>query len=359
MNPSLARARHAFALVAFVMLVLPASALAAQTFGSDLENSPDQQMNCGVTCTLMQNQLSVADQASGGIAAPASGVITRWRVKVGTVILSPNLPSIGVRVMRSGGGGAYSAVASSEMQVIGATNANSTLTFTTRLPVQTGDRLGARCCLGDGFAFFMNDLGAGNTSAGFSYWTTPDLADGGSADTPDGNSDPKWELLINADIEPDADGDGFGDESQDGCAGTSGENAGCPVVASPGTGAGMLAPVNADTSPPVLRFGAQKKQDVDRLFVSLLTYEPAQHTLTATVRLPGKGGGSTIRYRAKTVTTGANQRSTVSLKLTRRDLRRVKRSLRAGNRLYVMVTDTAIDSAANASMATRRVRLTD
>ena len=43
-----------------------------------------------------------------------------------------------------------------------------------------------------------------------------------------GGSSTDAELLVQFRVEPDADLDGFGDETQDKCQGTAGTNAGCP-----------------------------------------------------------------------------------------------------------------------------------
>src|SRR5205085_2071744 len=55
-----------------------------------------------------------------------------------------------------------------------------------------------------------------------------DFADGTSSSP--GTSNPNRELLVNANIEPDADRDGFGDETQDRCPGISGSANGCPIA---------------------------------------------------------------------------------------------------------------------------------
>jgi hypothetical protein len=71
-------------------------------------------------------------------------------------------------------------------------------------------------------------------SASFTYqgWQPP-LADGISAPPTFGPFNNVREMLYQATIEPDADHDGFGDETQDKCPGMPGPAQGCPVGAPP------------------------------------------------------------------------------------------------------------------------------
>jgi Ca2+-binding RTX toxin-like protein len=102
-------------------------------------------------------------------------------------------------------------------------------TFPARIPVKPGDVLG------------FNNESPVATSCGFpvmgeSYlFRNGNLADGESGDF---SSFPGFRLNISAVIEPDADQDGFGDETQDQCPGQAGPNNGCPAptpAPAPGT----------------------------------------------------------------------------------------------------------------------------
>jgi hypothetical protein len=91
-----------------------------------------------------------------------------------------------------------------------------------RVPVEAGDVIGAfyvgpndctRAVLAtDGYRAhtFMGDVAAGTTSTAFGLINNR-------------------QLDIAATVEPDADNDGFGDETQDGCVGQPGSEGGCPV----------------------------------------------------------------------------------------------------------------------------------
>ena len=77
-----------------------------------------------------------------------------------------------------------------------------------RLPVKAGQQLAVDA---------SPNLWATHNDSGqkFSYVYSPPLVDGSGAR---GSLEPTGELLVAATIEPDADGDGFGDETQDGCS---------------------------------------------------------------------------------------------------------------------------------------------
>jgi hypothetical protein len=99
--------------------------------------------------------------------------------------------------------------------------------FSARLPVKQGDHL----------ALDGTNVHATYNSGGdqYSYLFAPPLVEGQG---PRGSNESTGELLVQADIEPDVDGDGFGDESQDGC---------------PSQGSTQGACENGDTAGPVIR----------------------------------------------------------------------------------------------------------
>jgi hypothetical protein len=118
--------------------------------------------------------------------------------------------------------------------------------YDVRMPIQVGDYIGLDCCGPLGYIRVYRNVGPGEAS--HSYFSPPDgtLVDGAPARSPDGTNQP-YELMIAADIEVDADADGFGDETQDQCLGVAGPQNGCPVPS--GGGPGGSTP---DTVSPVL-----------------------------------------------------------------------------------------------------------
>jgi hypothetical protein len=195
-------ARHAVVLGALgLVLAMCPIATAAQTFGSNLNATPTGTVSVStVTATVANDSLPVGSTAPGTFTSPIDGVVTRWRIKVGA-----ETDPIALQITRPGNSGTRTSVATSGTVT---PPANATSTFETQLPVQEGDALALGFPDGSSLVVIAPSVG-GNLIA----WI-PRLQDG----EPPRGSDPLGsdiELLINADVEPDCDEDGFGDETQD------------------------------------------------------------------------------------------------------------------------------------------------
>jgi hypothetical protein len=199
--------------VATLALSVPSSALAVVTIGSNLLATPDNSHQCDPgPCTDAHRTLPATSQAPGGVLAKSDGVVVRWRIKVGT-----QTTPVALRVTRPGDSDTRTG-AGTGPTVTPAVNQIST--FGVQLPIQAGDTVGIDCCQ-------QATLRAHATmpEASYEFWL-PRLEDSPtvpffsspSADT---------ELLVNADIEPDADADGFGDETQDQCPTDAGKRTEC------------------------------------------------------------------------------------------------------------------------------------
>jgi hypothetical protein len=147
-----------------------------------------------------------ANPPGSEFAVPNAGVITAWQFNA---TASP--PQLKLKIFRDAG--------SNNVLVVGQSSAEtptpSTLnTFSTRIPVQAGDRLGLT---------ILTDGPCGTTGSGNSRQVPGDPADGATvaAAAPFSGF-----INIGASLEADADADGFGDETQDQCpasAATQGE----------------------------------------------------------------------------------------------------------------------------------------
>ena len=134
-----------------------------------------------------------------------SGVVVRWRVKSG----SAGNP-VSLRVLRPAGGAGFTGAGTS---TAGTTNAGIADT-TSRVSIRAGDSVGLN--IGNSALVWANTAGANGLVWG-EHQRLPQrprrrrhrrrAAQNGK------------ELLVQAVVEPDADGDGFGDETQDGCPG--------------------------------------------------------------------------------------------------------------------------------------------
>jgi hypothetical protein len=197
-------------LAVLLALAAPTTATAATEVGDDCGATFDE----GVTGTYTNVPEQKAANASPlPIAAPAAGIVTSWRLKS----LSGQTTPVRMGVFRPVGPGSF-LVAGASVQETAAFGVNS---FPTRIPVQAGDRFGL---IPVGASFFSCVTGnsdditwsyKGNVEPGSTY----QFAAGVQVRVP-----------VVAVIEPDVDGDGFGDESQDGCPRSAAATAPCPPV---------------------------------------------------------------------------------------------------------------------------------
>jgi hypothetical protein len=166
--------------------------------------------NCG-GLTLVQ----VVDPPGSSYAVGADGVITAWRFQ------APAFPpSLKFKVFRPAGG--------TSLTVVGATDsvtpaANVLNTFPTRIPVRAGDRLG----LTGGTTGECFRTGGGTTGRA----ATGDPAPGATITYTEESAT----LDVAAVVEPDADHDGFGDETQDACSSSGSQQTACPDTTAPET----------------------------------------------------------------------------------------------------------------------------
>ena len=200
-----------------VVLVGSAPASASTTVGSgSLNTSGSGQVECDAApCVLIQ------DKIDGAYVAPPAGVITSWSVRnaAGTVAL---------RVLRPRGAlvpGQLHATNVSESADEEASGGDSVAqTFLTRQRVAAGDYFGITLQSG-------SRIGAYGGDGDDPLFEVTSLA----ADVEDTSAD-QFEQLLQVEVEPDADSDGYGDETQDGCP-TNGSTAGpCPAPPPPPPG---------------------------------------------------------------------------------------------------------------------------
>jgi hypothetical protein len=153
----------------------------------------------------------------GSYAVPSDGVITSWSFQAAA---GPT-PPIKLKMFRFVSGTDYTTVG--ESQVVTPT-AGILNTFPTRIPVKGGDVP----------AHFYSDTSvAFRNVPGYDAVFNSGAPGDPSLDAPPGTTltyefDAGDQLDLSAVLEPDADRDGFGDESQDKCIGTPGTANGCP-----------------------------------------------------------------------------------------------------------------------------------
>lgn len=212
-----------------VLGLWPASAHAAVTVGSSLAAQSNLGLGCAGGLTAFQSTLSGAT-----LVVPADGVVTSWRLKYTTIGAMPAFESPRLHVLRPRGGGHWLGAGTSAYFPF-PTHAGfdgPPLVIPTRLPVRAGDQLGVD--FGEPSASSL--FAFSNTSTPLLDGFSPLIRDGqertGGGSCHSGNS---AELLMNADVERDADRDGLGDETQDSDSDGDGFGAGdnCATVANP------------------------------------------------------------------------------------------------------------------------------
>jgi hypothetical protein len=339
-NPFRHRSRAAQVVLAAVLVVLAAApaALAATLIGQTSAD-PTLTVDTRVGPRLVSE---VSTGAAPGYTAPSAGVITSWSALVVTgtdpgtyaIVLHTLRPLMGSYIDTG-----RDAEAISQVQPGPAT----VLTFPARLRVQAGDTFGVwlfgaenvsgpaiavitNSSGGDGFAELLGVEPALNQM--FSFSTTT----------------PSARVLISALVEPDADGDGFGDETQDQCPTNAGTQAPCPLAAP------------ADTTKPKLSVARSALHLSKKGAISFLVTadESATGVASATVNL-GKTA-KVVRFKQAKIKLSAGKLTRVTLKLQNSKIRSVKRALRK-KRLTAKVVLTLQDAAGNKSAKTLKLKL--
>ncbi|HEX6228625.1 MAG TPA: hypothetical protein VFZ41_04080 [Solirubrobacterales bacterium] len=273
-----------------------ASASAATEVGNDcVGNAVD------VDVTMVQRSSASARPLS----VPAAGVLTRWSVEV---INYPGAVLHSLKVLRPMATSQFRAVAEAYARVRSGLNS-----FEARLPVQKGDRFGLG---GTGEIFYCEGL-----SASEELWK-------GGFDLPLGNqgffvTDPAAGVPLVATVEPDADGDGYGDESQDGCPQSAAFQGPCPtadldLIALRRRGSVLLLVTSSSETPvrvsAFARIPGKRAPKRKRARVSARAKLPTQ---TKTVA-PGKFVRFNLRYtkRLRTALSGLPRSKSLTLRIT-------------------------------------------
>ena len=199
----------------------------ATVIGSNLANVPDSNGTCGnPSCT------DISISGPGAFASPINGVVVSWSTLGGTATLGTH-GSLRLRVFAPAAAGQFTATRSGPATTIPAQPSGHPLIT---IPLVPGLAIAKNQLIGvdvlnatSAFAQFAT------TGFTYGFWNSP---------PPDGvPSSPTTTLsnrenLLQAQIEPDADHDGYGDETQDGCPQQTNTHAACStsftVAAAPG-----------------------------------------------------------------------------------------------------------------------------
>jgi hypothetical protein len=335
MAPAALRAGILIAAIAGLVSAAPAEA--AVTIGSKLERTPNgtacAHPSGTTSCTDAQLTLPGASAAPGGVVATTSGVVVRWRIKTGNSTATSVTGKL--RVLRGNTG-----VRTGSLETIPITA--GTYTFATRLPIAAGERLGVDLTTsGFDIVVALNALYVASGAGDYNRWIPP-VADGStSSPTTTANN---VELLLNGDVEADADGDGFGDETQDLCPTNAAVQTSCP----------SSTPAPDTTKPAITRSNIRAAVTNRTVNVTGTSNEAGSLTATGTLSI---GNASRIyRLGEKTRKVAAGQRATLKLKMSRRAFNALRRAYRRnGRKARVAVSLSSTDAAGNRS-AIKRLR---
>lgn len=219
-------------------LAAASGAAGATTIGASAAGTPTAKpasctvatLNVAVSCTLFVGTFAdPAEAAPGGNFSPIDGVVARWRVSVGasgttSLTLTPRVLGFTTQ---------YLALRSGAPQAIPA--AGGTFDFEGHVPISEGDFFGidsvANGAVGAGPAVIANIA----TNASY-VAKSPAIPDGSPFSALGSIGPPtQTKLMISATVEPDADGDTYGDETQDLCPSRADVHTACPppVVTKP------------------------------------------------------------------------------------------------------------------------------
>jgi RTX calcium-binding nonapeptide repeat (4 copies) len=195
----------AFSAAFAAALVAPSTGQAAITIGSDLTPAPTNGLACVATPSCTWANIALPGQQ---VTSPTDGVVTSWRVRVAS---TPGA-DLRLKVIRPAGG-SYTGVNTSATQSLPASGVDQTHVFPTSQPIAAGDQI-ALDVDGDGEAGNLIVEAAGPMVGVTELRWVPSLLDGETR-APTNTFTDNGELLVNADVEPDCDQDGLGDETQD------------------------------------------------------------------------------------------------------------------------------------------------
>ncbi len=343
-------------LVAATLLVAP-GAQAATTVGEVAAN-PDSATSCGAS-SLGRQALQLPDVGHGGTITTA-GVVTEWRSAGRSAAPTPGVALLVLRW--SGEGNFYSLVDGSPQETL---PEGSVGAFATRITVAEGDTIGLDArgvgvpCYGSAAS---GRVGIGPYSQEFLPKPPFNVqyAFGGVTVSP-------ARVNLSVRIEPDADGDGYGDETQDLCPSdptTAGACPGAPVGGDPPGGAppqpstpvvpitapapGAPAPggsAPSTTTPSTARISAPALKGRKGGSASGRFTAPTAGRLTWT----GRVGKATVARGSLTVKKGPR---TITVRLSAAG----KRALTAKRRLSVKLTFTFTPQGGKPVRASRTVR---
>ncbi len=283
--------------------VLASPAAAATTVGSThLSSASTGDLVCdSFPCVL------VLDRVDGVDVATPKGVITSWSARKAT-------GTVALRVLRGRPGEfvndeLHAANVSESSDEMGG-GSDAVQTFDTRQPVEQGDYIGVTLVTGSSIGYL-----AGSGDQIFEV-----DANAGNVD----NSTPEnFEPQLLARVEPDADGDGFGDESQDACPSSAATQGACPAGPATTSAPPFVPPVVGPVSTAATKRVRllSRSATFKRGKVSIRLANPNAVRVSGKVKL--KLGKKLVGSRAYSLAAGAS--GTIKVKLANAARKRIRK----------------------------------
>jgi hypothetical protein len=261
---------------------------------------------CAATVPIGNYTILQLSQAGGSpLVAPTAGVVTKWKVN-SALPFPPGFTVVErLRTFRATPNpNEFQTIADSSPGVV----QNGANTFATQIPVQAGDRLGAFAAIGA----FVPICTTTNPEDKLGL-KEGDVAPGTTATYAPAE---KLQLALSVVIEPDADNDGFGDETQDKCPGSAALRDPCPALL---LEASALSP--GKSSVKVLVASSLESSVTASASATLPKTKKAKSSATATLApitqiiKPGQLAGFTLNFTGKLKKTLASLPKKKSVKL--------------------------------------------
>ena len=229
-----ATATAAAVVVAGLALIAPSAGQAATTIG---QLGSDGELTDGPSAPCTAGRVYTQRTTNGGVTydLPNSPtVITSWATTIRPQITTSRQGAL--KVLGNNGNDTFTVLATSPVQTLVQSSGANVNRFSVRIPTSGGGQLAYAPAdpIGTNPAQKCYYVPAGG-GAGNTIGHGPSSGEVGTTFTRDNAGGAGFRMSIQATFEPDADVDGFGDETQDGCRGISGPNNGCPAGVTPTT----------------------------------------------------------------------------------------------------------------------------
>lgn len=200
--------------VVLLAVALTITAAPAALAGVDVGEPAPWTTVSGSSCVTIANCVffQSGDNGTNSYTIPSSGIVTSYTLTAGSSF--PGINAVGLRIFRPMAGGVWLLAAASasdtELPPIGGVR-NA---IATRVPVQAGDHLGIAVEFNGDTAWQWTTT---NSTDIVQKITVPISSVGSTVTSGDLATSAFARLNVTAHVEPDADADGYGDDSQDAC----------------------------------------------------------------------------------------------------------------------------------------------